>query len=84
MLDHFLTTVLKVIIAIDVVSAVAYILLGGLKRREPSSPEPVVAPPASAGWRRWPWRRRGQTVLPTSGDWERLRQVLYGFQQGLV
>jgi hypothetical protein len=85
MFDHFLTFVLQIVIAIDVLGAIAYFVLGALKGRSRKTSDPVVlelAPPRPSLWQRLFCRPR--PALATEGDLTRLRRVLYSFQEGLA
>lgn len=92
MFDHFLTTLLQVFIVIDLVGAVAYFALGALRRKQRANeallnPEPPAQPLALELDNRSFW----QKLLPNrpmafarSQDIDKLRQVLYSFQDGLT
>lgn len=87
-MDQFLTHLLQIVIVLDVVGALAYFLLGTLrraKRTEAQQPQaaPLLSPSSLWGelWLRLRPRRRFAPV--PARDMERLRSVLYSFEEGL-
>jgi len=97
MFDEFLTSLLKVIIVVDVVGAIAYFVLGTLKRRKRQDLESGLEPEkpalrASPGRRgalavaRWipPWLRPGRKGIPaTEAEYAQLRQALSSLTEDL-
>lgn len=94
-MDHFLTSLLQVVIIVDVAAAIAYFVLGGLKRSRRRRLEPVlqsVVLPAAAApaptprpglWTRL--RRRSPAVEPpTASDLAQLHRILQAFHEGLA
>ena len=79
MLDHFLTSVLQLVIVIDILGVIAYFVLGGLKR---GTTQPTAS--GSPFWDRLPWRRPRAVAPATDGDFSQLRRVLYSYQEGLA
>jgi len=90
MFDNFLTSILQVVIVIDILGAIAYFVLGGLKRKkrlalEVSGKEsaPEIVPLRQPFWKRLSLRQP-RPVPATEGDFDQLRRVLYSYQEGLV
>jgi hypothetical protein len=97
MFDAFLTSLLKVVIVVDIVGAMAYFVLGALKRNKRRSLEPDAAGPSCAPAPRPPWSRRlalarwirwpsrgPRPVAATDSDFTRLRHILNSFEEGLA
>ena len=84
MFDHFLTSILQIILVLDVLAVVAYFVFGGLKRKSDADfgrPRFRDFLPSLPG--RWPWQR--ETVVPArAADFADLRSVLYSFGDGLA
>jgi len=88
MMDQFLSSLLQVVIVLDVVGLLAYFALGALKRRRKSVPAPAPVPVvARPGW----WQRVRQRLSFRPGSQEdleaslhNLRRVLHSYQQGLA
>ena len=90
MFDHFLSSILQVIIVIDVLGAIGYFVLGGLKHRNRKTsqaviqPSPVeVTPLRQPFWKRF-WQRRPEPVPATEGDFAQLQNILFSFREGLA
>ena len=83
MMDQFLTTILQVVIAIDIIGAIAYFVLGGLKSKDGEKNMALEAPTASF-WSRLLRRRQKAPVLATESDFDKLHRVLYSYEEGLV
>lgn len=89
MFDHFLSSILQVIIVIDVLGAIAYFVLGGLKYRNRKAsqavtePSPVEVVPLQPFWKRF-WPRRPEPVPATEGDFAQLRNILFSFREELA
>lgn len=98
MFERFLTSVLQVIIVLDVIGAVAYFALGALKYRRRQAEAGLYLPAAPArrpgvrerlaasfpGFARMlPWRRP-RLALAGSSDFDQLRRVLHSFREGLA
>ncbi len=88
MMDQFLTHLLQIVIVLDILGALAYFLLGALrraKRAEGEQPQTVPLHSDSSLWREL-WLkvrpRRRLTAVPAQ-DMERLRSVLNSFEEGL-
>lgn len=86
MMDHFLNSLLQVVIILDVLGLLAYFVLGGLKRKKKAIPAPVVQL-AGPGF----WARLRQRLPVGAGSREdldealdNLKRVLYSYQQGLA
>lgn len=79
MFDHFLTTVLQIIIVADVLGLIAYFVLGALKpqAREKNIPRP------SSFWSRMPWGNSKAPLAATHNEFGKLKDILHGYQQGL-
>ncbi len=92
MFDHFLTILLQVVIVVDLIGAVAYFALGALRRKQRASESPLTAEqsvhPIALGleprsfWQKLIPSRR--MAFARSQDIDKLRQVLYSFQDGLT
>jgi hypothetical protein len=99
MFDEFLTTLLQIFIVIDLIGAVAYFALGALRRKrrvnEPTADQ--TTPPRALAlddrplWKKlfpsrlWQKLNPGQRfAFARSQDIDKLRQVLYSFQDGLT
>jgi len=90
MFDHFLTSILQVVIVLDVLGAITYFVLGGLKRRDRKALEKAPAPLAlqveplqKPFWKRFFWRQP-HPVPATEGDFTQLQRILYSFREGLA
>lgn len=86
MMDHFLNSLLQIIIVLDVLGLLAYFVLGGLKSKKKTAPVSVQAP-AGPGF----WSRLRQRLPTRAGNREELdealgnlKRVLYSYQQGLA
>ena len=100
MFDEFLTSLLKVVIVVDIVGAMAYFVLGALKRSKRQAQEPAAAADTRQPISRRHWwspqlalsrlqairwpRRKPRPVAATDSDFVRLRRILNSFQEGLV
>lgn len=85
-MDHYLNSVLQVIIALDVLGIVAYFVLGGIRSRASKKqlvPQPVTPRPASL-WNRLRWRSSCEPAESLEPAFANLRRVLYSYQQGLL
>ncbi len=88
MLDQFLTHLLQIVIVLDVLGAIAYIVLGTLRRSKRAEGERPPASPLASDLSLWRalWLKIGPerrlAAVPTQ-DMERLRTVLYSFEEGL-
>ncbi len=84
MFDHILTTLLQVVIALDIIGAIAYFTLGWIRRQKRQEEQPMVVElhsPQISFWQKlWP---RSQPALANVQDVDKLRRILYGFQDGL-
>ena len=80
MFDSFLTSILQIIIVVDILAVVAYFVLGGFKRKGSAK----IASPATPKFR-FNKKARPATLasnLPDAfGD---LKRVLYSFERGLA
>ena len=82
MFDNILSSLLVVVIVLDIVGAIAYFALGALrKQKRDLAPAPAQTPSL---WQRIFSRRQPQAVAATEGDFAQLHRVLYGFQDGLT
>ncbi len=79
MLDQFLTSVLQLVIVVDIIGVVAYFVLGGLKRR---SAPPL--PSRTSLLDRLPWRRPHAVAPATDTDFSQLQRVLFSYREGLT
>lgn len=86
MMDHFLNSLLQVVIILDVLGLLAYFVLGGLKSKKKVAPTPVQVP-AEPGF----WSRLRERLPVRAGNGEdldealgNLKRVLYSYQQGLA
>ena len=94
MMDHFLTSVLQVVIVLDILGLVGYFVLGSLKSRKkralvsaPALQAPVPVPSTPGFFRRL--RQRFSFPAPGGPDsleaaLGNLKRVLYSYQQGLA
>ena len=87
MLDRFLTSVLEVIIVLDLLGIIAYFVLGGLRSKNSAAERTAKDPSSKAPpfWQRLPWRRSqpvGET-MPLPDATQSFSRVLYSFEQGL-
>ena len=83
MFDNFLTSILQIIVVLDVLAIVTYVVLGGRKRtsveqRQPMFPRTVRAIAHRLG------RHREHVVPAGATDFANLKSVLYSFREGLV
>ena len=78
MFDQFLTSVLQIVIVVDILGVIAYFVLAGLRPKTDSmhSSKSILD--------YLPWRREPSLVPATASEFDQLRQVLYGFRQGLA
>ena len=91
MFDQFLTNLLQVVIVIDLIGAIAYFALGALRRKQRSNETATAEQSAQPlalelddrpFWKKLiPGRRM---AFARSQDIDKLRQVLYSFQDGLT
>ena len=93
MMDHFLTSVLQVVIILDILGLVGYFVLGSLKskKKRTSIPAPVQARGLPLATPRFFTRLRQRFTFSRSEGPEsleaalgNLKRVLYSYQQGLV
>ena len=83
MLDHFLTSLLQLIIVVDILGAIAYFVLGALKPKPRK--ETVSLHPGESIWARLPWLHRPRPVVQASDtDFDQLRRILFSYQEGLA
>ena len=82
MFDQFLTSILQIVIIVDVLGVIAYFVLAGLR------PKPAEADDSPRSLLNFlPWRRQHRlapVTRPTANEFDQLRQVLYGYRQGLA
>ncbi|MCC7263302.1 MAG: hypothetical protein IT369_12355 [Candidatus Latescibacteria bacterium] len=91
MMDHFLNSLLQIVIVLDLLGLLAYFALSALKRRKQAA-EPVALPAmALVEERPGLWTRFRQRLSFRPGGQEdveaaldNLRRVLYSYQQGLA
>ena len=84
MFEHFLTTILQVILILDVLAIVAYFVLGGWKRKTDTDfARPRFGDFVHSLSERWPWKRE-PAVPARAADFADLRNVLYSFGDGLA
>ncbi len=86
MFDNILSSLLVIVIVLDIVGAIAYFALGALRKQKRDlapAPAPVPAQPPSL-WQRIFSRRQPRALAATEGDFAQLHRVLYGFQDGLT
>jgi hypothetical protein len=77
MFDQFLTSVLQIVIVVDVIGVIAYFVLSGMRNKNNAGPSRSLLSYL-------PWHREPSLVPATSSEFDQLRQVLYGFRQGLT
>jgi hypothetical protein len=82
MFDHFLTTVLQIIIIVDVLGLIAYFVLGALRSKTQEQAVPQAQ--RFSIWDRLPWRRSRAAIPATNSEFGQLKKVLFGFQEGLA
>ena len=82
MFDHFLTTVLQIIIVIDVLGLIAYFVLGAL--RPETQKQNHSLPRSSSFWHRLPWRNSQAPVAATNSEFGKLKEILNSYRQGLA
>lgn len=87
MFDHLLTLILQAVILIDLLGAIAYFILGGIRHKKQAAKAipvaaPLVVPIRPPFWSRL-FSRRTQPAPATQDDFEQLRQILQSFQEGL-
>ncbi len=82
MFDQVLTSILQLVIVVDILGVIAYFVLAGLRQKQAESHVSESRSLVSY----LPWRRRGnlQPVRATATEFDQLRQVLYGFRSGLA
>jgi hypothetical protein len=86
MIDNLLTSLLKVVIAIDILGTIGYFILDSIRKNKNRTASPGVLPvvvsvsPSDRKRFPWPGRRSGK---PTEGDFAQLQQVLHSFHEGL-
>ena len=83
MLDHFLTSLLQIIIVVDILGVVAYFVLGVLKPKPQKEAVPLRS--GESIWTRLPWFRRPRPAVQASdADFDQLRRILFSYQEGLA
>ena len=89
MMDHFLNSLLQIVIVLDLLGLLAYFVLGALKRRKQAAepvPALVMVEQRPGLWTRFRQRLSfhpgGQEDVDAALD--NLRRVLYSYQQGLA
>ncbi|MFA6110858.1 MAG: hypothetical protein WDA75_19020 [Candidatus Latescibacterota bacterium] len=88
MFDNTLTSLLQLVIVVDLLGAATYFVLAGMRqhRRRMARPEPsaetLVVPMRQPFWTRL-WGRQPELVLANEGDYGQLRRILDGFRDGL-
>ena len=82
MFDHFLTTVLQIIIVVDVLGLIAYFILGAL--RPETQKQNLPLPQRTPFWNRLPWRNSQAQVVATSSEFGKLKQILHSYREGLA
>tara|TARA_Y100000588_G_scaffold280120_1_gene297066 strand:- start:574 stop:822 length:249 start_codon:yes stop_codon:yes gene_type:complete len=82
MFDQVLTSILQIVIVVDILGVIAYFVLAGLRPKQADSG--ASESPSLSSY--LPWRRRCnlQPVRATATEFDQLRQVLYGFRSGLA
>jgi hypothetical protein len=79
-MDHFLTSLLQLVIVLDVLGLLAYFALGSLKSGKKTAP-----PPARPGvWARLRQNLRARREEDLDAALSNLKRVLYSYQQGLA
>ncbi|MBI2505064.1 MAG: hypothetical protein HYW07_17745 [Candidatus Latescibacteria bacterium] len=86
MMDHFLNSLLQVVIVLDVLGLLAYFALGSLRAKKKLAP--IQAPAAPGFWarlrQRIPATAMGQRSEDLDAALGNLKRVLYSYQQGLA
>jgi hypothetical protein len=84
MFDNMLTSLLQIVIVVDLLGAAAYFVLAGIRhrRRQAAQPESLLDPARPPLWARM-WGQRPQPVPATDGDYGLLRSMLDSFRDGL-
>jgi len=83
MFDQFLTTILQIVIVVDVLGAIAYFALGGFKSKKNEKTVVLEAPTPSL-WSRLLRRQQPQMAAASQSDFDNLRRVLYSYEESLV
>jgi hypothetical protein len=79
-MDHFLTSLLQLVIVLDVLGLLAYFALGSLKSRKKTAP----APARPGIWARLCQGLRARREENLDAALGNLKRVLYSYQQGLA
>lgn len=84
MFDNMLTSLLQIVIVVDLLGAAAYFVLAGMRhrRRQAAQLESLPVPAQPPFWARV-WGQRPQPALATDGDYGQLRSMLDSFRDGL-
>ena len=82
MFDNILSSLLVIVIVLDIVGAIAYFALGALRKQKRDLTPATDQTPSL--WQRVFSRRQPQALAATEGDFAQLHRVLYGFQDGLT
>ena len=82
MFDNILSSLLVIVIVLDIVGAIAYFALGALRKQKRDLVPATDQTPSL--WQRIFPRRQPQALAATEGDFAQLHRVLYGFQDGLT
>lgn len=88
MFENTLTSLLQIVIVVDLLGAAAYFVLAGMRqhRRRMAQPEPapagLVVPMQQPFWARL-WGRQPELVPASDGDYGELRRILDSFRDGL-
>ena len=83
MFDQALTSILQIVIIVDILGVIAYFALGALRPTQKNRSH--VSESRSPG-SYLPWQRRNklQPIPATATEFDQLRRVLYGFRNGLA
>ena len=85
-MDHFLTSVLQLVIVLDILGVIAYFVLGSLRsrsRKPQAAPAPIPHSPSL--WDRLRWRPAlSESPEALAPALDNLKRVLYSYQQGLI
>jgi hypothetical protein len=87
MFEHTLTTLLQIVIVIDLVGAAAYFVLAGLRRnrrRAGVTPTGLAGQAPAGGWAS-PWGAppQPQPAVTADSEFGQLRRILDSYREGL-
>ena len=88
MFDHTLTSLLQIVVVVDLLGAAAYFVLAGMRRSRrrglPSESRPSAARMGQEPWDRlWGPQQQPQPAVASDGDYGQLRSMLDSYRDGL-